>query len=240
LETVPPPDSRKLKKAEILPREDVLGWEGAALLGAWPDATFRPTFSFPIDSKPTGAASRAADPITLEPTGAAPDAGLGSIEETAGAAKTGDDSPADPTVSSVGASCGGGGAQMWRVKPPLTEICILENPIEAGEKAAKAHFTTDGASFTTAMIHSKFEAVEAVIKVCKTERAAVAWHAEPHHALTDELYKTDKPPANPPADELSIDQPSPFHFPFTSRPSSSAPGRARQHGQLWAALFLLF
>ena len=70
---VPAPDSRKLKQAaEILPREDVLAWEGAALLGAKLHPTFRPTFSFPINSKPTGAASRAPDPITLEPTGAAP------------------------------------------------------------------------------------------------------------------------------------------------------------------------
>ena len=45
-----------------------------------------------------------------------------------------------------------------------------------------------------------------------------AWHAGPHHEppLTDELYKTD---------ELSIDLPSPFHFPFAH--------------QFWAASLLL-
>ncbi|EOD17405.1 hypothetical protein EMIHUDRAFT_210090 [Emiliania huxleyi CCMP1516] len=70
--------------------------------------------------------------------------------------------------------------------------------------------------------------------------AAPAWHAKPHHALTDELYKTDKPPAGAPqADELSIDVPSPFHVPFMSGQSSSAPGRSQQRGQLCAALFLL-
>ncbi|EOD27539.1 hypothetical protein EMIHUDRAFT_468827 [Emiliania huxleyi CCMP1516] len=65
--------------------------------------------------------------------------------------------------------------------------------------------------------------------------AALAWHAEPHHALNDELFKTDKPPAGPPADDLSIDLPSPIHF-FMSA-NFSRPGR--QRGQLWAALFLL-
>ncbi|EOD04966.1 hypothetical protein EMIHUDRAFT_220409 [Emiliania huxleyi CCMP1516] len=70
--------------------------------------------------------------------------------------------------------------------------------------------------------------------------AAVAWHAEPHHALTDELYKTDEPLANPPVDILlSIDLPSPSHFPFISGQSSSAPGRTRQRIQVWAALLLL-
>ena len=57
--------------------------------------------------------------------------------------------------------------------------------------------------------------------------AALAWHVEPRHALTDERSKTDKPPARPPADERSIELPSPFHFPFSSGPSSSVPGRAR-------------
>jgi len=61
--------------------------------------------------------------------------------------------------------------------------------------------------------------------------AADAWHAEPRHALTDELYKANRPPADPPADELSVDLSSPFHFLFMSGHSSSAPGRARQRGQ---------
>jgi len=66
--------------------------------------------------------------------------------------------------------------------------------------------------------------------------AAPAWHEEPHHATS--RPRTDKTPA-PPADELSIDPASPFHFPFISGHSSSAPGRAQLRGQLWAALFLL-
>ena len=61
--------------------------------------------------------------------------------------------------------------------------------------------------------------------------AAPAWHVEPRHALTDERSKTDKPPTGPPADDRSIELPSPFHFPFTGGTSSSAPGRARQRGQ---------
>ncbi|EOD29606.1 hypothetical protein EMIHUDRAFT_113645 [Emiliania huxleyi CCMP1516] len=60
---------------------------------------------------------------------------------------------------------------------------------------------------------------------------------EIHHALTDELYKTDKPLA----DELSNDLPSPFRFLFMNVHvhSSSAPSRAQQRGQLWAAWFFL-
>ncbi|EOD04222.1 hypothetical protein EMIHUDRAFT_221326, partial [Emiliania huxleyi CCMP1516] len=85
--------------------------------------------------------------------------------------------------------------------------------------------------------------ISSVSRVCADRQprcaAPVAWHAEPHHALTDELCKTDKPPANPPVDKLSIDLPSPFHFPFMSGPSSSAPVRTQQRCQFWAALFLL-
>ena len=70
--------------------------------------------------------------------------------------------------------------------------------------------------------------ISSVSRVCADRQprcaAPVAWHAEPHHALTD---------------ELSIDLPSPFHFPFMSGPSSSAPVRTQQRCQFWAALFLL-
>ena len=79
--------------AEILLREDDL-WEGAALFGAWPDATFHQNFSFPVKfSKPTGAASRAAGPTTLKHIGAAADAEFASFDETSGATKIGDPSP---------------------------------------------------------------------------------------------------------------------------------------------------
>ncbi|EOD06902.1 hypothetical protein EMIHUDRAFT_218600, partial [Emiliania huxleyi CCMP1516] len=85
--------------------------------------------------------------------------------------------------------------------------------------------------------------ISSVSRVCADRQprcaAPVAWHAEPHHALTDERSKTDKPPANPPVDINSIDLPSPFHFPFMSGPSSSAPVRTQQRCQFWAALFLL-
>ncbi|EOD41303.1 hypothetical protein EMIHUDRAFT_199605, partial [Emiliania huxleyi CCMP1516] len=85
--------------------------------------------------------------------------------------------------------------------------------------------------------------ISSVSRVCADRQprcaAPVAWHAEPHHALTDERSKTDKPPANAPVDKLSIDLPSPFHFPFMSGPSSSAPVRTQQRCQFWAALFVL-
>ncbi|EOD06917.1 hypothetical protein EMIHUDRAFT_218624 [Emiliania huxleyi CCMP1516] len=70
--------------------------------------------------------------------------------------------------------------------------------------------------------------ISSVSRVCADRQprcaAPVAWHAEPHHALTD---------------ERSIDLPSPFHFPFMSGPSSSAPVRTQQRCQFWAALFVL-
>ena len=68
--------------AQLLLREDDLTWEGAALFGAWPDATFHQNFSFPVkSSKPTGAASRAAGPTTLKHIGAAADAEFASFDE---------------------------------------------------------------------------------------------------------------------------------------------------------------
>ena len=92
-------------------------------------------------------------------------------------------------------------------------------------------------------VESDIFSVSSVCADWQPHCAAPAWHVEPRHALrhalTDELNKTDKPPADPPADERSIELPSPFHFPSTSGTSSSAPGRARQRGHLLAALFLL-
>ncbi|EOD21749.1 hypothetical protein EMIHUDRAFT_207811 [Emiliania huxleyi CCMP1516] len=226
------------KAAELLLHQDVLGG-GWALFGVRPDATFQtgfqPTFSYPFNlSKFSGAASRAAGrPTTFKPIGAAADAELASFFATTGTAKNGDVSLADPAVE-IGFTCGGGTPlqpltePVWRAEPtqPLAELCVSEDPIKA------SGFTTEEAGFTAATAHSKIEADETVIKVCKTEcgaAAAVAWHAQPYHKppLTDELYKTD---------EQSLT--SPFHFPFMSGPSS-APVRTQQRCQFWAALFVL-
>ncbi|EOD14192.1 hypothetical protein EMIHUDRAFT_470646 [Emiliania huxleyi CCMP1516] len=79
------------KAAELV---DDLTWEGAALFGAWPDATFHQNFSFPTKfSKPTGAASCTAGPTTLKHIGAAADAEFTSFDEPSRATKISGPSP---------------------------------------------------------------------------------------------------------------------------------------------------
>ncbi|EOD40274.1 hypothetical protein EMIHUDRAFT_125556, partial [Emiliania huxleyi CCMP1516] len=104
----------------------------------------------------SGAASRAAAPTTVKPIGAAADAELASFGEAAGAVKNGDVSLADSTANSVGVTCGGGGAPVWCAEPPppLTELCVSEDPIKASGS------TSNETVCTTATAHSKGEADE--------------------------------------------------------------------------------
>ncbi|EOD10874.1 hypothetical protein EMIHUDRAFT_215127 [Emiliania huxleyi CCMP1516] len=121
--------------------------------------------------------------------------------------------------------------QRCRAIEPLLAATLEEPAWPAEVRAAQ--------SSDSNAVESDIFSVSSVCADWQPHCAAPAWHVEPRHALTDELNKTDKPPADPPADVRSIELPSPFHFPSTSGTSSSAPGRARQRGQLLAALFLL-
>ena len=67
-----------------------------------------------------------------------PDTELASFGGSTGVTNAGDASLADPTVNSVGLTCGGGGAPVWCAEPPppLTELCVSEDPIEASGSAS--------------------------------------------------------------------------------------------------------
>ena len=137
----------------------------------------------------------------------------------------------------------------WRVNrlatasPATTKDLFLQLGRAIGPLLAEPAWPAEVRAAQSSDSNSVQSDISSVSRVCADRQprcaAPVAWHAEPHHALTDERSKTDKPPANPPVDKLSIDLPSPFHFPFMSGPSSSAPVRTQQRCQFWAALFLL-
>ncbi|EOD10853.1 hypothetical protein EMIHUDRAFT_215094, partial [Emiliania huxleyi CCMP1516] len=138
----------------------------------------------------------------------------------------------------------------WRVNrlatasPATTKDLFLQLGRAIGPLLAEPAWPAEVRAAQISDSNSVQSDISSVSRVCADRQprcaAPVAWHAEPHHALTDERSKTDKPPANPPVDKLlSIDLPCPFHFPFMSGPSSSAPVRTQQRCQFWAALFLL-